>query len=374
MPDAWRISLSLFLAVCGAQFLCRSVEAASFDCTPKMVGVEAAICADPNLSAADDALAKTYKKLISEVPPAIVEQLRDSQRTWIKYIRTGYHYYQDNASTISEAGSSWVGSGYRERIETLENPWRTEGNIKFFILKYYNAAPLFNTGEGVTNEVDYSELPFQLRIWSIAEIAQPQSQSDLNFNRVAARQFDLFGEPPVQVYGDQQDTDDEEITGIISVSPDLIQIEQISFSYSHGAAHDYNPIGSFVWLRKQGRLLRKDDIFDPKNENLYDPTKSGAKYFDFLAQEMANDQKNNLGAFECNLDDNITSSWIVLNEGLGMYRGATCRNGPFIVPWGDLKAFLTKSPPFSIPLKGPGLPVVTELQKESTEWKDGRFP
>jgi uncharacterized protein len=57
-------------------------QAASFDCGKARAPLEKAICADPRLSRADEALARAYKAAQSAFP--VPQFVRDSQRVWLR--------------------------------------------------------------------------------------------------------------------------------------------------------------------------------------------------------------------------------------------------------------------------------------------------
>ena len=70
----------LFGAACLAAPL--PARAASFDCGNARAPLEKAICADPRLSAADEALARAYKTAQGVFP--VPQFVRDSQRLWLR--------------------------------------------------------------------------------------------------------------------------------------------------------------------------------------------------------------------------------------------------------------------------------------------------
>jgi uncharacterized protein YecT (DUF1311 family) len=73
-----RKTLLILLLLAGSM-----AHAASFDCTKAKTPQEKAICASPELSAADDQLAAAYKALREAAPERMKIEVLDDQRAWI---------------------------------------------------------------------------------------------------------------------------------------------------------------------------------------------------------------------------------------------------------------------------------------------------
>ena len=65
-----------------------SALAASFDCKAAKSLRERAICADPELSKADEDLARAYSAAQAEASAAYRAELRDAQRLWLRNLDT----------------------------------------------------------------------------------------------------------------------------------------------------------------------------------------------------------------------------------------------------------------------------------------------
>ena len=62
----------------------RRTDAASFDCKAAKTVRERAVCADPELSKADDALARAYNDAQTAAPESYRSELRNQQRAWLR--------------------------------------------------------------------------------------------------------------------------------------------------------------------------------------------------------------------------------------------------------------------------------------------------
>lgn len=65
-----------------------AAQAASFDCTKAKTLQEKAICASPQLSAADEQMAAAYKNALAATPAGMVAGVRDDQRAWVSGLAT----------------------------------------------------------------------------------------------------------------------------------------------------------------------------------------------------------------------------------------------------------------------------------------------
>ena len=61
-----------------------TAHAASFNCAKATTPQEKAICASPELDAADNRMAAAYRKLLAAAPPGMKPEIRDGQRTWLR--------------------------------------------------------------------------------------------------------------------------------------------------------------------------------------------------------------------------------------------------------------------------------------------------
>jgi len=74
-----RSSLCVFLLA-----LSYCARAASFDCSKAKTPQEKAICASPELSAADDRMAAQYREILRTASPEAATEIREDQLAWLR--------------------------------------------------------------------------------------------------------------------------------------------------------------------------------------------------------------------------------------------------------------------------------------------------
>jgi uncharacterized protein len=75
------------IGTCMLLMLCVAVDltlAASFDCAKAATKSEKLICADPQVSAADEQLAEVYRRVLEQLSDFDKDGLKKEQRNWIK--------------------------------------------------------------------------------------------------------------------------------------------------------------------------------------------------------------------------------------------------------------------------------------------------
>jgi uncharacterized protein len=103
-------------------------HAASFDCTKAKSPQEKAICASPELSAADDQLAAAYKAWLAAVPPEVVAEVREEQRGWLRSLAANCKSAAVESTTALAADQGTAGQGCdRGRSEVLLEIDHSEG-------------------------------------------------------------------------------------------------------------------------------------------------------------------------------------------------------------------------------------------------------
>ena len=91
-----------FFVIIFASFICSTVHAASFDCGKASTATEKAICANSELNAQDELLAKSLKQLLEKFP-ADKAAIMQGQREWIKV----QSLCDDNLDCLSWMYSDW---------------------------------------------------------------------------------------------------------------------------------------------------------------------------------------------------------------------------------------------------------------------------
>ncbi len=120
-------------------------RAASFDCSKAAKPHEKIICADPNLSKADEALSQAYSRLMADLPGALKPALQKSQRSWLAYGPLACSH--DGRGTIKDnaAFAQCLLAEYDSRLATLKRQPETVGPFRTLAVTEFQAMPSSST-------------------------------------------------------------------------------------------------------------------------------------------------------------------------------------------------------------------------------------
>ena len=241
------------------------VAAASFDCTKASTPFETAICADPDLSKADERLAKTYATAIGGLSETALGEMRTSQREWLDYAQRACTRDAEvlTSGTYDDRGVSCLIDVFNSRSRVLETSRMMDG-LRFYPLATYAARP------------DPYEADNPESNWPVAqhEMAVVQIDADEGFahafNDLVRAEGEMFagvfagqGGPETVFEDDSSDTTNaievDEIAG-----SNRISLTVNTYWYGHGAAHGNYTISFRHYLREQGRFMEARDLFAGK--------------------------------------------------------------------------------------------------------------
>ncbi len=106
--------------------LCTLAHAASFDCTKSKTAQEKAICATPDLSAADDQMAAAYKAWLAAAQPDWAAGIRQDQLVWLRTRDTNCLATESSADL-----DSCLSNVYKDRIGELQGMVQHIGGVTF---------------------------------------------------------------------------------------------------------------------------------------------------------------------------------------------------------------------------------------------------
>jgi uncharacterized protein YecT (DUF1311 family) len=345
-----KIWLVLLLLACGV------AQAASFDCSKAKTPQEKAICASPQLSAADEQMAAAYKALLVSVPAELVAEVREGQRQWIHNV------------PITCAARDWATSGlmegclnevYRERTNVLRNAIAHKGGVLFVWRSVTLTAPddpefaKDDRQRGVLN--DHGTLNAS---WPQATRDTPEWQAWNKAMEAAAREMASQGNTQPDGKWQQewaQGLDTDVTTTINLVTGELVTVTINNQWYGHGAAHPNLDFTQFNWLLKERRELRPEDVF------LVDSDWKSRLYqrcMKALVRQFGDGYPKNQwapGFLEKNLHEIVANpgNWTLDGAGLtivfqiGSVSCRVCVAEPVRYPWAQLKPLL--NPAFRIP-------------------------
>jgi hypothetical protein len=284
---------------------------------------------DPQSSlTAEQRVESAYENLSKQLSPDVREKLCLSEKSWIEYVADKIQFIKTGRSSNDSLNDDPVSEkDLNFHANQIESSEQSVGDLKFVIVSFYRLLPLWpDTG------VEDGRV-FQLRTSSFPQIEKPKNQSEILFNTANERYpSEKMDKRPD---GDFYNHDDSVKIEAIEVSPDLIQFSAIFDEYPHGAAHGSPTAEHFIWLRKEGRKLVVEDIFE-----------RDAKWVNVMAADNPNDQ--------CNVDFKDVTRWVITKDGLKVSgRPWDCMsymgNPDFYASWENLKHYLKKESPLSLP-------------------------
>lgn len=319
--------VSLAIASAGAQ---------SFDCAKATEPAEKFICANKELSAADEKMAAAFKAAMSQLSDEGKRRLIESQRSWIKYDRN-----------VARLDLAEIKASYTGRINDLEKSVSTAGPFRVQAVTIYKAdistkaKPVAATGDPDTSGGSVS--------YSFPRIDSPVTPDTERWNRLAEQRVKTMAgeiEPGVDMNVE---------FSITYASADVISLSLGAMTYAKGAAHPNHAGAGYIVLLKSERELRAADLFDPQS-----------RWNSFLARSVYHGLKTQAQEEGWSLDVTapadlakevaMVSRWTIGPKGLTVsfmpYEVAAYAAGTHdvTISWADLKSYLNNTLPFPIPL------------------------
>ncbi|HLZ65070.1 MAG TPA: DUF3298 domain-containing protein [Aliidongia sp.] len=307
-----------------ALLLSPSVEAAAVDCAKATEPHDKAICADPTLRQLDADLAAAYETLAAGAAAAGADRVRLGEHD--------RHAYIQELCTPADAGC--LASAYRQALSSVAK----------FASPPAGLVPIERFRLHPTQKPAFPKTSVVTASPRLDRPAEPWADGFEKAARLAAA--DLKPE-------------DGETDAVIDyrptyLAPDLAAVAFAVWTYPHGAAHGMSRQTAFDYLPTQQRRLQATDLFE-----------SGTTWSGFLAERAFDGLKEQAkaGSWELTvggpgeLEKPVAepANWLVRPDGLGLYF-APASIGPYVagehevlIPWADLKPYLSAAPAFAIP-------------------------
>ena len=239
--------------------------AASFDCAAASTPFEHAICDIPDLSAADDRLAKSFATATGGLTKQSVALMRADQRAWLNYAERAC---TDDAEPLtrgrySEMGGSCLVEKFNSRSRALEQS-RMIGGHRFFIKSLYAALP---DPDEVDNPDSYWKVASHDAVMPQLEVEDPWAEA---FNRYvmteAARDTETLSLAGASDVADLDATADSSLNIEVKELGGTARITLLvnTYWYGHGAAHGQWSISYLHYLTKEERGMQASDMFAGK--------------------------------------------------------------------------------------------------------------
>ena len=236
-------------------------SAASFDCSKASTPFERAICENPDLSRADETLAKSFATAIGGLTTPATDALRANQRSWLDFAQRAC---TDDAQPLTtgsydEEGVACLRTLFENRGKVLEGS-RMLGGKRFYPTSNYAVLP---DPEAASDPESF---------WKVAthELALPLLDSDYplaeGFNAFVVAQANQL--TPLRALADEGEaealetsSDSDVAITVQEVTPSRISLDVSTFWYGHGAAHGNWATTYLHYYVPESRALEASDLF-----------------------------------------------------------------------------------------------------------------
>jgi len=294
-----------------------SAHAASFDCAKASMPMEKAICASPDLSKTDDALAAAFKKALNSLSPVGQADLRRDERAFLAFA-AGACGRNDGVNNDCLSGL------FNDRITSLGHAVTHLGGWTFVSLTTQRAGHTLTVPQ-IDSPVDTA------RDWNV----WAQSKVDTAYHLTGELTKD--GMPVL-------DSSVTVVMSIITASPDQIGVTIDSSSGEDGLAEIDNRHTAATWLVNRRHEFTGKDLFDP--------AKPWATALVPLAQKHLVDGDGDPDkTHKIKRLDQAGGDWVITAKGLSItyddWRTVDGRPGAETdLSWAELKPYLRKDLPF----------------------------
>lgn len=252
------IRSAIVLAAAGLWAL--PAASASFDCAAAKTPFEQAICDNPELSRADEILAKTYATAMGGLTGEAATLMRADQRAWLGFVQRACTRDGEPLAegSYDERGLQCLAEKFDNRAGALEQSRMIEGH-RFYIQSAYAALP------------DPNEVGDPDSYWPLAthEAVYPQLDGDdeiaADFNAFVIEEMRGFSDLPIGGAPGSDLEDGSDTSNVLKIKEvagtGRITMEITGYWYGHGAAHGNYAISYLHYLVQDKRALEAGDIF-----------------------------------------------------------------------------------------------------------------
>jgi uncharacterized protein YecT (DUF1311 family) len=235
---------------------------ASFDCQKATTPFEHAICETPDLSRADEILAKAFATATGGLTKESVNLMRQDQRNWRDFAQRAC---TDDAQPLTEGrydedGASCLLDKFNGRIDALEQS-RMLGGHRFLVKSVYGAVP---DPDEADNPDSYWKVAAHELVMPLLDADDPLAERFNSFvNEQGDAASDLLrisgGGELAELDGRTDNTAKIDIQEVVGTG--RISLVENGYYYPHGAAHGGSMITYRHYLVGEGRALEASDLF-----------------------------------------------------------------------------------------------------------------
>jgi uncharacterized protein YecT (DUF1311 family) len=258
MPNPMRpvriCTLSAFALV-----VCCTASAASYSCKAARTPREKAICASPQLSAADDQMAAAYAKLRAGLSPPAAEEVQADQRAWLAYL--------DKACPVNGRGArkdmaACLAKEYGTREDDLKPSSLLKGRVVYTRAAYITV---------LNKPGDEKDLSGQDPGFGVLRFHWPQidhaDASEVLWNRgvytfLLSRTATAETPHPRDLSETAESGESLDVDYVLrGANTHFLVTEFHQFFYGYGAVHPLTTLREFIWNLDAGHELRAQDVF-----------------------------------------------------------------------------------------------------------------
>jgi uncharacterized protein YecT (DUF1311 family) len=248
---------------------------ASFDCAKATRPQEVLICASPEVSRLDSAMAASYKTLLQRLTVESQNDVRRSQRQWLVFWPIACREDGKSLNPKSKDAQNCAVALYKDRIALFEGPGFVAGDIPLYPVSSYVIRPSdagvewVKYAKNVTNfiAVDLAYAPHEKKNLAIL--------------------IDRWLRKDIAMYSDDggASSDSTTVRSLIKSLPMLLSTVTTQDFYGHGAAHPLNGYSTQHFYLPKARPMLAADVFQ------------GNQWQDGLTDLVENQLKKELGDF-----------------------------------------------------------------------------
>lgn len=341
-----KIWSALLLLACGV------AQAASFDCSKAKTPQEKAICASPELSAADEQMAAAYRDVLLQAPPEMKEEIRSDQRAWLGWIAVRC---KSHASESSSALAACLLEYYDHWTKALQHMVFRRGGVTFLqksITLYPPDEPIAPGPQVRIGNSDSSS--------GYLNASWPQASPDTSEWKVWNKAIELAAlqtastgrRPPAESWKDLVAVDmNQDVTASVDLVGKRLVTATIDNQWDGHGIHPNHNSAQLNWMLDEQRALQPEDVFRAGSgwENALE-MRSDKYLHRTLDAGFGQDYRNFFQPGEmAKVLHGIatdTANWTLDRRGLTFvfqpYEVAcyACTPAPLTIPWAVLKPFL----------------------------------
>jgi uncharacterized protein len=318
-------------------------EAASFSCNAPMAPRERLICADPELSRADETLAVAYKAALAALSESGRETTREGQRQWLRYIQIVCPIGRKGGGP---SNADCLKREYAARQKQLDSAVVKQGGLVIRRVDLFKAAPSAGPESGGGHP------GFNTTVVSFPQIDRPRDEREEAWNKLIAEHEHRGATlASASAIASAEPDDDYDLTidyVLGTVSPTMISLQLLIYDDAHGA-HGSASDEQITWFIREGRALRAEDVFNVKQR--WDEALARL-VFDEAAQEAQKGGYELPFAEPSDLAGEVSdpAHWLISGRTIGVRFEINAF--PHViaveVPWRQLREYLRSPLPFAI--------------------------